>query len=96
MMNKVTRRLSKIPEDVRGEIEPYFLNSDPVVNEDSTKLPKLDDKTADIIRKGLTVSRSAKTCVVSFTEGLITYNNPLACCDHCYTSSLIHSQDGMI
>lgn len=54
MMNKVTRRLSKIPEDVRGEIEPYFLNSDPVVNEDGTKLPKLDDKTADYIRKGLT------------------------------------------
>ncbi|KAG6735850.1 palmitoyl-acyl carrier protein thioesterase [Populus alba x Populus x berolinensis] len=54
MMNKVTRRLSKIPEDVRGEIEPFFLNSDPVVNEDSTKLPKLDDKTADYIRKGLT------------------------------------------
>ncbi|KAF9662486.1 hypothetical protein SADUNF_Sadunf18G0058100 [Salix dunnii] len=54
MMNKVTRRLSKIPEDVRGEIEPYFLNSDPVVNEDSTKLPKIDDKTADYIRKGLT------------------------------------------
>ncbi|KAG6739587.1 hypothetical protein POTOM_057188 [Populus tomentosa] len=54
MMNKVTRKLSKIPEDVRGEIEPFFLNSDPVVNEDSTKLPKLDDKTADYIRKGLT------------------------------------------
>ena len=95
MMNKVTRRLSKIPEDVRGEIEPYFLNSDPVVNEDSTKLPKIDDKTADYIRKGLTVSRSAKTCVAS-PKVLFPYNNPLACCDHCYTSSLIHSLDGMI
>ncbi|CAK7334866.1 unnamed protein product [Dovyalis caffra] len=54
MMNKVTRRLSKIPEEVRGEIEPYFLPSDPVVNEDSRKLQKIDDKTADYIRKGLT------------------------------------------
>jgi len=54
MMNKLTRRLSKIPEEVRGEIEPYFLNSDPVVAEDGRKLPKLDDKTADNIHKDLT------------------------------------------
>ncbi|WCJ29727.1 Palmitoyl-acyl carrier protein thioesterase chloroplastic [Euphorbia peplus] len=53
MMNKLTRRLSKIPEEVRGEIEPYFVNSDPVVDEDGRKLPKLDDTTADYIRKGL-------------------------------------------
>ena len=52
MMNKLTRRLSKIPEEVRGEIEPYFVNSDPVVDEDSRKLPKLDD-TAEYIRSGL-------------------------------------------
>ena len=49
MMNKLTRRLSKIPEEVWGEIEPYFLNS-------SRKLPKLDNSTADYGRKGLTVS----------------------------------------
>ncbi|KAK6248481.1 hypothetical protein QUC31_020046 [Theobroma cacao] len=54
MMNKLTRRLSKIPEEVRGEIEPYFMNSDPVVAEDSRKLVKLDDSTADYVRKGLT------------------------------------------
>ncbi|OMO57990.1 Acyl-ACP thioesterase [Corchorus olitorius] len=54
MMNKVTRRLSKIPEEVRGEIEPYFMNTDPVVAEDSRKLVKLDDGTADYVRKGLT------------------------------------------
>ncbi|KAG6736447.1 hypothetical protein POTOM_060779 [Populus tomentosa] len=54
MMNKVTRRLSKIPEEVRGEIEPYFLTSDPVVNEDSRKLPKIDDNTADYICESLT------------------------------------------
>ncbi|KAF5742938.1 plastid acyl-ACP thioesterase [Tripterygium wilfordii] len=54
MMNKLTRRFSKIPEEVRAEIGPYFLNSDPVVDEDSRKLPKLDDNTADIVCKGLT------------------------------------------
>ncbi|XP_010497396.1 PREDICTED: palmitoyl-acyl carrier protein thioesterase, chloroplastic-like, partial [Camelina sativa] len=54
MMNKLTRRLSKIPEEVRGEIEPYFVNSDPVLTEDSRKLTKLDDKTADFVRSGLT------------------------------------------
>ncbi|ESR64292.1 Palmitoyl-acyl carrier protein thioesterase [Citrus sinensis] len=54
MMNKLTRRLSKMPDEVRQEIEPYFLNSDPVVDEDSRKLPKLGDSTADYVRRGLT------------------------------------------
>ncbi|KAK8545212.1 hypothetical protein V6N13_066504 [Hibiscus sabdariffa] len=54
MMNKLTRRLSKIPEEVRGEIEPYFMNTDPVVAEDSRKLVKLDDNCAEYVRKGLT------------------------------------------
>uniref|UniRef100_D6BND6 Acyl-[acyl-carrier-protein] hydrolase n=1 Tax=Brassica juncea TaxID=3707 RepID=D6BND6_BRAJU len=54
MMNKLMRRLSKIPEEVRGEIEPYFVDSDPVLAEDSRKLTKLDDKTADYVRSGLT------------------------------------------
>lgn len=55
MMNKKTRRLSKIPEEVRGEIEPYFMNSDPVVEDDSRISTKLDENTADIIRTGLSV-----------------------------------------
>lgn len=45
-----------MPDEVRQEIEPYFLNSDPVVDEDSRKLPKLDDSTADYVHRGLTVS----------------------------------------
>ncbi|KAM7256962.1 hypothetical protein ACFE04_012703 [Oxalis oulophora] len=53
MMNKLTRRLSKIPDEVRGEIEPHFLNSVPAVEEDSRKLTKLDDNTADYVRRGL-------------------------------------------
>lgn len=56
MMNKLTRKLSKIPEEVRGEIEPYFLNSAPVVDEDGRKLPKLDESIADRILSGLAVS----------------------------------------
>ncbi|KAK4757016.1 hypothetical protein SAY87_007143 [Trapa incisa] len=54
MMNKLTRKLSKIPEEARGEIEPYFMNSPPVVDEDSRKLPKLDDSCADHVLAGLT------------------------------------------
>jgi len=55
MMNKLTRRLSKIPEEVRAEIGSYFLDSDPILEEDSRKLTKLDDNTADYIRTGLSV-----------------------------------------
>ncbi|CAO2841426.1 unnamed protein product [Amaranthus hypochondriacus] len=54
MMNKHTRRLSKMPDEVRGEIGPYFVNSPPVIDEDGRKLPKLDDNTAEYIRTGLT------------------------------------------
>ncbi|GMQ06696.1 hypothetical protein ACSBR2_038630 [Camellia fascicularis] len=54
MMNKETRRLSKIPNEVRGEIGTFFVDSPPVVDEDSRKLPKLDESTADYIRNGLT------------------------------------------
>ncbi|KAJ4954104.1 hypothetical protein NE237_030936 [Protea cynaroides] len=54
MMNKHTRRLSKMPEEVRGEIEPFFLDSAPILEDDGRKLPKLDDSTADYVRTGLT------------------------------------------
>ncbi|KAL4398463.1 hypothetical protein AHAS_Ahas01G0294400 [Arachis hypogaea] len=53
MMNKLTRRLSKIPEEVRAEIASYFVNSAPILEEDNRKLSKLDDNTADYIRTGL-------------------------------------------
>lgn len=57
MMNKETRRLSKIPDEARAEIEGYFVDSPPVIDDDSRKLPKLDETTADYTRTGLTVSR---------------------------------------
>lgn len=56
MMNKQTRKLSKIPDEVREEIEPYFLQRYAITEDDGRKLAKLDDKSADFIRKGLTVS----------------------------------------
>ena len=56
MMNKETRRLSKIPDEVRVEIGPYFVDSPPVLDEDSRILPKLNDNIIDYIRIGLTVS----------------------------------------
>jgi len=55
MMNKHTRKLSKIPEEVRGEIGSYFVESAPILEEDDRKLAKLDDSTADYIRSGLSV-----------------------------------------
>ncbi|KAF8407008.1 hypothetical protein HHK36_006130 [Tetracentron sinense] len=54
MMNKRTRKLSKIPKEVREEIEPYFMDCSPILDEDSRKLPKLDESTADCVRTGLT------------------------------------------
>ncbi|KAJ8442366.1 hypothetical protein Cgig2_018622 [Carnegiea gigantea] len=54
MMNKQTRRLSKMPDEVRTEIGPYFADIPPVIEEDGRKLSKLDDNTAQYIRTGLT------------------------------------------
>uniref|UniRef100_K9JGV9 Acyl-[acyl-carrier-protein] hydrolase n=1 Tax=Cuphea lanceolata TaxID=3930 RepID=K9JGV9_CUPLA len=54
MMNQKTRKLSKIPGEVRHEIEPHFIDCAPVIEDDDRKLRKLDEKTADSIRKGLT------------------------------------------
>lgn len=54
MMNTQTRRLSKMPDDVRVEIEPYFMDCGPIVEDDGRKLPKLDESTADYVRNGLT------------------------------------------
>ncbi|XP_020097583.1 palmitoyl-acyl carrier protein thioesterase, chloroplastic-like [Ananas comosus] len=59
MMNKLTRRLSKMPEEVRAEIGPYFMERSAILEEDSAKLPKLGQKrdtndAARYVQKGLT------------------------------------------
>lgn len=59
MMNKKTRKLSKLPDEVRAEIGNYFVDTPPIVDEDSRRLPKLTDSNADYIRTGLTVSQFA-------------------------------------
>lgn len=57
MINKETRRLSKFPDEVLGEIAPYFVDAPPVVDDDYIKLPKLKETTADYVLNGLTVSQ---------------------------------------
>nr|GMC82442.1 palmitoyl-acyl carrier protein thioesterase, chloroplastic [Ipomoea batatas] len=56
MMNKETRKLAKMDDEVRAEIGSYFVDAPPVIDEDGKRLPKLDDERADYVRTGLTVS----------------------------------------
>jgi len=61
MMNKKTRRLSKMPEQVRAELGPHFNVRSAITDEQSEKLAKPGNKvdggsTKQFIRKGLTVS----------------------------------------
>ncbi|KAL4336493.1 hypothetical protein HN51_020981 [Arachis hypogaea] len=53
LMNKLTRRLSKMPEEIRRELESYLVNSRIIIEDDHKKIPKLDDTTADYICTGL-------------------------------------------
>jgi fatty acyl-ACP thioesterase B len=55
MMNQDTRRLSKMPDAVRAEISPWFLERSVMEEDDSTKrIPILDD-TAPCRTSGLMV-----------------------------------------
>lgn len=45
-----------MPDEVRAEIGSYFVDTPPIIDDDSRKLPKLDDSTAQYIHSGLTVS----------------------------------------
>ncbi|KAL4012368.1 hypothetical protein IC575_029468 [Cucumis melo] len=55
IMNKETRRLSKIPDQVREELTPFYLNriAIPTDQNDVEKIDKLTDETAERIRSGL-------------------------------------------
>ena len=57
-MNRETRRLSKIPEQVRHEVAPFYLHRAAIATEenDTKKIDKLTDETAERIRTGLAVS----------------------------------------
>ncbi|XP_072970862.1 palmitoyl-acyl carrier protein thioesterase, chloroplastic-like [Typha angustifolia] len=54
MMNRETRRLSKIPEQVREEVRPFYLDR-MIISEISSNhtIDKLTDDTAEHIRSGL-------------------------------------------
>lgn len=57
IMNRETRRLSKIPEQVKAEVQPFYINrcAIPTEQTDSEKIEKLTDETAEIISSGLAV-----------------------------------------
>ncbi|XP_066346783.1 palmitoyl-acyl carrier protein thioesterase, chloroplastic-like [Miscanthus floridulus] len=57
MMNKVTRRLSKMPEEVRGEIAPWFIDRHAIQDEATEKIVKLDS-TAMYVDSDLKPKRS--------------------------------------
>lgn len=53
MMNKETRRLSRIPEEVREKMTPFMKDATPIVEDDTNNLPKLDKDTSDSVVTGL-------------------------------------------
>ena len=57
MMNRKTRKLSKMPEEVRAEICPYFLERSAIKDESllTQKIIRLNGN-AEFVRSGLTVS----------------------------------------
>ncbi|KAF6159276.1 hypothetical protein GIB67_032047 [Kingdonia uniflora] len=57
MMNRQTRRLSKMPEEVRDEITPWFIDKQAISSDVCTKIVKLDDK-AKYINSDLKPKRS--------------------------------------
>ncbi|XAR72297.1 Oleoyl-[acyl-carrier-protein] hydrolase [Bertholletia excelsa] len=57
MMNKQTRRLSKMPEEVRSEISPWFIEKQAVKEDVNEKIEKLDNK-AKYVNSDLKPKRS--------------------------------------
>ncbi|KAJ1271222.1 hypothetical protein BS78_06G112300 [Paspalum vaginatum] len=49
MMNKKTRRLSKMPEEVRGEIEPWFIDRHAIQEDAAEKIIKLDGNAKYVV-----------------------------------------------
>ncbi|XP_022735132.1 palmitoyl-acyl carrier protein thioesterase, chloroplastic-like [Durio zibethinus] len=56
MMNEQTRRLSKMPEEVRDEISPWFIEKKAIKEDVPEKIVKLDDK-AKYVNSGLKPKR---------------------------------------
>lgn len=60
IMNRETRRLCKIPDQVREEVKPFYLDRVTIATaeNDSNKIDRLTDGTAQRIRSGLAVRRT--------------------------------------
>ncbi|KAL3636032.1 hypothetical protein CASFOL_020579 [Castilleja foliolosa] len=57
MMNKRTRRLSKIPDDVRAEISPWFIENQ-AIEESSEEIEKVDSNNASYVNSDLKAKKS--------------------------------------
>lgn len=70
MMNRKTRKLSKMPEEVRAEISPYFLERSAIKDENmmTQKIIRLNGN-AECVRSGLTVG--LPFCLNEFDVGSI-------------------------
>jgi hypothetical protein len=79
-MNRETRRLSKIPEEVRRELSPFYIHKIAVASEerDCEKIDKLTDDTAERTRSGLAVS----FMILYFSSFFNSFHN--------YVTSLTH------
>ena len=49
MMNRQTRRLSKMPDEVRAEISPWFIGQQSIEENIQGKIEKVDDNAKYII-----------------------------------------------
>jgi hypothetical protein len=79
MMHKHTRKLARIPDEVRTEIAPYFFECTAIADEDSRKLPKLpgngEARARKYVRRGLTVSivHAISWCPMLWLVVFVTY-----------------------
>ncbi|KAL3696425.1 hypothetical protein R1sor_010501 [Riccia sorocarpa] len=58
MMNQKTRRLSKMPDEVRAEISPHYLERSAILEKNSEKIVRLEEDAAEYVRSNLTPRRS--------------------------------------
>ncbi|XP_065867439.1 palmitoyl-acyl carrier protein thioesterase, chloroplastic-like [Euphorbia lathyris] len=53
LMNKKTRKLSKMTKEIREEVASHIVHCPPILDKDTHKFPKLDVHTTDFVRTGL-------------------------------------------
>lgn len=55
-MNIKTRKVGRLTEEIKQEFKPYFVDSDPLIDINSTKLGRLNVDGRDYVQTGLAVS----------------------------------------